>query len=142
MRLALDRHLQRIARTLMLAAAVAFLAQGTLIVISQAAAALGWMPHPAVTVSSSVHYHDQLARHLHTHSHDIPGHVHGPADHDDDTVAAAPCVSLGAVAAVVPLAAAPWPPVLPAASPSPVPQHLEGVQPDGLNRPPCTPDIA
>jgi hypothetical protein len=142
MRQALHRCFLPIARTLMLAAAVAFLAQGTLIVISQAAAALGWMPQPAVTVSGPVHYHDALARHLHTHSHDVPGHVHGPADHDDDSVAAAPCVSLGAVAAIVPLAAAPWPPVLPAVSPSPVPQRLEGVQPDGLNRPPCTPDIA
>jgi len=51
----------------MLAAALAFTAQGTMVVVSQIAAANGSMPHPAVTVSGSLHYHDPLARHFHVH---------------------------------------------------------------------------
>src|SRR5215216_6395927 len=67
MRCALHQQLRRIASTLMLAAVLAFAAQGAMVLVSQVAAANGSMPDPAVTVSGSLHYHDPLARHFHVH---------------------------------------------------------------------------
>jgi hypothetical protein len=145
MRSALHRQLRRIASTLMLAGALAFVAQATMVTISQVAAANGSMPQPAVTVSGALHYHDGLARHFHVHHHgkDLPGHVHEPADHDDESVAHAPLLTLGAVTADIPAATA-WGPALVACGshPCPLQARLKGVRPDGLNRPPSTPDIA
>src|SRR5215207_5566763 len=95
--------LRRFASTLMLVAALAFVAQGTMVLVSQVAAANGLMPDPAVTVSGSLHYHDPLARHFHVHhGKDAPGHVHEPADRDDDPATHAPLVTLGAAAADIP----------------------------------------
>ncbi len=69
----------------MLAAAVAFVQQGAMIIVSQAAAFAGSMPEPAVVLSGKVHIHDQLAGHVHMHSgRNTPGHVHNAADLDDD----------------------------------------------------------
>jgi hypothetical protein len=145
MRLALHQQLGRIAATLMLTAALAFIAQGTMVVVSQFAAANGSMPHPAVTVSGSLHYHDPLARHFHVHHGQDARHVHvhEPADHDDDGVAHAPLMTLGVASADLPAPIACLPPSVPSgASPCPVQARLEGIQPEGLNRPPSTPDIA
>jgi hypothetical protein len=144
MRSALYRRLRRIASTMMLAAALAFLVQGTMIAVSETVAASGSMPQPAVMVGGALHYHDGLARHFHVHhGNDSPGHVHDHADHDDDAAAHAALVSLGAVTADIPAAMACVPaPVASDAQPCPIQARLEGVRPDGLNRPPSIPDIA
>ncbi|MGY3472277.1 hypothetical protein [Bradyrhizobium ottawaense] len=69
----------------MFVAISAFVLQVALISISQAKAAIGAMPAPAVTLSGSLHFHDQLAGHVHSHEGDgSEGHVHDGADHDDD----------------------------------------------------------
>jgi hypothetical protein len=142
MRLALYLRFRRIASTLMLAGALAFVAQATMVAISQVAAANGSMPQPAVTVSGALHYHDGLARHFHVHGNDV-GHVHEPADHDDEAVAHAPLVTVGTVTADVPAAMSCTPaPVASGSVSCPLQARLEGVNPDGLNRPPSTPDIA
>ena len=143
MRLVLHRQLRRIASTVMLAATLAFLAQGTMIAVSQAAAANGSMPQPAVVVSGALHYHDGLARHFHVHhGKDAAGHVHEPADQDDAGVAQSPLVTLGAATADIPAGTICTPaPTVSGAQPCPVQARLEGVRPDGLNRPPSTPDI-
>jgi hypothetical protein len=68
----------------MFVAISAFMLQGVLISISQVAAATGTMLEPAVTLSGSLHYHDQLAGHVHDHGgesavghvHDVPGSDH------------------------------------------------------------------
>lgn len=63
----------------------AFLLQGTSISVSQVEAVFGAMPEPAVSLSGSVHFHDQLAGHVHSHGGDnSEGHVHDGAAHDDD----------------------------------------------------------
>jgi hypothetical protein len=83
----LRRHrLRRFARTIMFVAISAFMLQGVLISISQAAAAAGTMLEPAVTLSGSVHFHDHLAGHVHDHGDDAAvGHVHdgSGSDHED-----------------------------------------------------------
>jgi hypothetical protein len=143
MRLALYLRFRRIASTLMLAGALAFVAQATMVAISQVAAANGSMPQPAVTVSGALHYHDALARHFHVHHGDVAEHVHEHTDHDDDAVAHAPLVTLGAVSADIPAATTCAPaPVASGSQPYLIQARLEGVNPDGLNRPPSTPDIA
>src|SRR5215213_190895 len=142
MRWVLHRKLRRIASTVLLVAALAFVAQGTMIAVSQVAAANGSMPDPAVTVSGALHYHDPLALNFHVHHGDAPGHVHDPADHDDDAVAQSPVVTLGAAAADIPAVTICAPSVtLSDTSSCPGQARLEGVQPEGLNRPPSTPDI-
>ena len=80
------RHasLRRFAGSLMLLAALAFVNQGAISAVSQAAAAMGLMPEPAVTLSGPVHYHGNVARHVHTHDGDQVGHVHDPLDIDSD----------------------------------------------------------
>jgi len=71
----------------MFVAISAFLLQGVLISISQAAAAAGTMLEPAVTLSGSLHFHDHLAGHVHDHGDDAAeGHVHdgSGSDHEDE----------------------------------------------------------
>lgn len=140
----------------MLAAMALFLHQAALISVSQAAAAIGIMPHPAATISGPVHVHDGVAGHVHIHGgNTAAGHTHEAAgadstdiDHDDlvrdDDAGTAPSMaSLCCTAAVMPV-----PPahavflgivsVITAAPHDP----LRGVEPGGLHRPPRTPDIA
>ncbi|MBB4421923.1 hypothetical protein GGD66_000449 [Bradyrhizobium sp. CIR48] len=63
----------------------AFVIQVTLISVSQVQAAVGAMPAPSVTLSGSLHFHDQLAGHVHSHGgDDAEGHVHDGPDHDDE----------------------------------------------------------
>jgi hypothetical protein len=144
MRFRLHARLRRIASGLMLLAMVAFVQQGAIVAASQALAWAGSMIDPAVTLSGSVHYHNSLARHMHVHgSHNSVGHVHKTADIDDDSdEASTPFWSLGGASAVIPvmgISAASFEIVRAAERPY---VRLEGIRPDGLNRPPSTPSIA
>jgi hypothetical protein len=121
----------------------AFVLQGTLISISQAKAALGSMPEPSITLSGSVHFHDQLAGHVHAHGDDnSEGHVHDGPDHDGDgapnltwsifgtSIASPELIVLVSSFSLL------GPVDLPAI------RAIDGVRPDGLLRPPSTLSIA
>jgi hypothetical protein len=128
----------------MLLAMVAFVQQGAMIAASEALAAAGSMIDPAVTLSGSIHYHNNLARHVHVNgSHNSVGHVHNTSDSDHATDEAnTPFWSLGCTSAVIPvmgISAVSFEIVRADERPH---VRLEGVQPDGLNRPPSTPSIA
>ena len=119
----------------------AFVLQSALISGSDAKAAVGAMPEPSVTLSGSVHYHDQLAGHVHSHGGDTKaGHVHDGADIDDG-----PSLSWSMFS---PSVASPQPPIL--AEPfdqlrrvkPPTVQTTDGVEPGTLTRPPSTLSIA
>jgi hypothetical protein len=142
MRFRLHARLRRIASGLMLLAMVAFVQQGAMISASQALASAGSMSDPAVTLSGSVHYHNSLARHVHIHGNSI-GHVHKTADIDHDSdEASMPFWSLGGASAVIPvmeISAVSFEIVRADERPH---VRLEGIRPDGLNRPPSTPSIA
>ena len=140
--------LRRIATGLMLLAALAFVQQGTLIGASQAAALGGSMPEPAVVLDGAIHYHDNLARHVHMHGgNNGPGHVHHAAHHDDDDDVddtSQPLLwSLGCPSAVIPVgeSCAGFFKIVSALAAEPQ-DHRAGVEPDGLTRPPSTPSIA
>jgi hypothetical protein len=130
----------------MLAATAAFVQQGAMIAASQAAASGGFMPQPATMLSGSVHCHDNLAGNVHVHGgHNGAGHVHGPADldHDEtDEEGTAPIWSVGHTPAVMPAPACAA--LCDRASAAEGLPHgrLDGVEPDGLSRPPSTPGIA
>jgi hypothetical protein len=139
----LRARLQRIASRLMLLAMVAFVQQGAMITASQALAAAGSMIDPAVTLSGSVHYHDSLARHVHTHGHDSVGHVHHAADIDhaaDDNDA--PFWSLGGASAVISVMGTFLVSFKIVSVDERPDVRLKGIEPEGLNRPPSTPCIA
>jgi hypothetical protein len=142
MRFRLRARLRRIASGLMLLAMVAFVQQSTMIVASQALASAGSMADPAVTLSGSVHYHSSLARHVHVHGNSV-GHVHKTADIDHDSdEPSTPFWSLGSASAVMPVmanSAVSFEIVRADERPQ---VRLEGIRPDGLNRPPSTPSIA
>lgn len=128
----------------MLLAAIAFLHQGTLTAASQAAAAAGFMPQPAETVVGSVHVHGKVGGHVHTHGgENATGHTHHH-DHDDmDEPASTLFWALGSVNAVAPqtLSVAVVLKVVSAKQALPS-DRRDGVEPDGLSRPPSTPSIA
>jgi phosphoribosyl-AMP cyclohydrolase len=142
MRFRLHARLRRIASGLMLLAMVAFVQQSAMIVASQAMASAGAMADPAVTLSGPVHYHNSLARHVHAHG-STSGHVHKTADIDHDSDEGSPPFwSLGGVSAVIPaLAISAVSFEIVRADQRPY-VRLEGIRPDGLNRPPSTPSIA
>jgi hypothetical protein len=131
----------------MLVAMAAFVQQAAMITLSQAAASLGSMPQPAVLLHGPVHLHDNLARHVHAHGGDhAVGHVHGNSDHDDhdsDDIGKMPFLSLGATTAFL-QGTGPWPaPLTIASTIEDLPQNLlDGIEPDGLSRPPSIPGIA
>ena len=132
---------------MMLAAMAIFVQQGTMIAASQAAASAGFMPQPATVLSGAVHFHDNLAVNVHVHGgHLGAGHVHGPADvdHDDesDDTVNAPICSIGQTCAVLSADAYTVPSPIVHALECPLPGLLDGIEPDGLNRPPSTPGIA
>jgi phosphoribosyl-AMP cyclohydrolase len=141
MRFRLRARLRRIASGLMLLAVMAFVQQGAMIAASQALASVGSMSDPAVTLSGPVHYHDSLARHVHVHG-STSGHVHKTADIDHDSDEGSPPFwSLGGVSAVIPalvISAVSFEIVRADERPH---VRLEGIKPDGLNRPPSTPSI-
>jgi hypothetical protein len=131
----------------MLLAIAAFVQQGAMIAVSQAAAAVGSMPHAAVILSGPVHLHDKLAGHVHVHGDDkAAGHVHDTADldqHDADDIGNGSFWSLGCTCAVVPMAggcAVSF--ELASAVECRRQDLLDGVEPDGLIRPPSIPSIA
>ena len=137
------KRLRKFAKTAMVLAISAFVLQGTLISISQAKAAAGSMSEPAVTLNGSVHFHDQLAGHVHDHGGDsAEGHVHDGSDHDDDGDLSQSWSLFGASIDV---------PAYVAFSRSfevlgtvelPACQVADGVEPGGLIRPPSTLSIA
>jgi hypothetical protein len=117
-----------------------------MIAASQARASAGILPDPAIALSGPVHVHDHLAGHVHVHGGtNAAGHVHSAADLDDDDdadgIGHPPIWSLGGAAAVIPLME------VSAASFETVRvdecrhERGEGVEPEGLNRPPSTPGI-
>ena len=127
----------------MFVALAAFLLQGVLVSVSQAKAAVGIVPEPAVTLSGSVHYHDQLAGLVHSHAGDTKqGHVHDGPDLDDDS---GPCLAISMFASSIAWFA---PPVLESPfdligfAELPAVQALTGIEPDALTRPPSTLSIA
>lgn len=129
----------------MLLAVVAFLQQGVLSVVSQAAAAAGFMPHPAETVIGSVHVHGKVAGHVHTHGGDnTAGHTHDHPNHDDmDEPANTLFWALGSMPAVVSqIVAITIAPTATSAKQGFPSDHRDGIEPDGLSRPPSTPSIA
>ncbi|UPJ61529.1 hypothetical protein IVB24_07460 [Bradyrhizobium sp. 192] len=128
----------------MFVAIAAFMLQVTLISISQAKAAVGELPAPAVTLSGSLHFHDQLAGHVHSHGGDgAEGHVHDGSDHDDDE--GAPSLAWDMFGASIaspqftPLLS-PFEVLIPVERP--IARALVGVRPDELTRPPSTFSIA
>jgi hypothetical protein len=145
MRFRLHARLRRIASGLMLLAMVVFVQQGAMIAASQALASAGSMVDPAVTLSGSVHYHNSLARHVHVHGggHNSVGHVHNAADTDPATDEPnTPFWSLGCCnSAVIPVMAISAVSFEIARADKCPHVRLEGIQPDGLNRPPSTPSI-
>ena len=126
----------------MLFAAIAFVLQAAIAVISQSVAATGFMPQPAAMAVGAVHFHGEVAHILHAHD-GIGGHVHNPADPrhqdlDDD----APVWSLTCTCAVVPQPAIWAVAFANAGKVERLPQlHLAGIEPEALSRPPSTPDI-
>ncbi|MCA1364346.1 hypothetical protein I6F14_31445 [Bradyrhizobium sp. IC3069] len=127
----------------MFVAISAFVLQAALISVSQAQAAVGAIPMPSVTLSGSLHFHDQLAGHVHSHAgDDAEGHVHDGPDHDEDgtpgvawdmfgtSIASAQVVHLLSVFEVL------------GAMDLPLARAIVGVRPDGLVRPPSTFSIA
>ena len=139
-------RLRRIANGLMVLALGAFLQQGVLIAVSQVAATTGSMPEPAVTLAGPVHLHDNLAGHVHVHGGDNgAGHVHHPADlgQDDSGAGVGPFWSLGSTFAVLAMWTACAVSFDIVSKVERLPDgHLDGIEPDGLNRPPSTPSIA
>jgi hypothetical protein len=137
-------RLRRIASSIMLLAMLGFVQQSATIAASQALASAGSMSDPAVTLSGPVHYHNSLARHVHIHSgHDSLGHTHNTADIDhalDDSNT--PLWSLGGASAVIPVMAISVVSFEIVRADERPHVRLEGIQPDGLNRPPSTPSIA
>jgi len=136
-------RLRKTAITMMLVAISAFVLQGTLISVSQAKAALGSMPEPSITLNGPVHFHDQLAGHVHSHGDDnSEGHVHDGPDHDGGGVPNVTWSIFGtsiASPAFIVLAGAFD---LLGLVDLPVVLAIDGVGPDGLLRPPSTLSIA
>ena len=130
----------------MLLAAMAFVHQTGLSIVSQAAAAVGLMPEPAVAISEAAHYHGNLARHVHTHHGDQLGHVHGPSvpDPDDTDLQASALLCIAGVSPALAASDAPAMTAPKSIGRVSLPAHriLSGIDPSRLNRPPSTPSIA
>jgi hypothetical protein len=134
----------------MILAAMAFFVQGGLIAASEAAAAVGSVPDPAVVLDGPVHVHGQLPGHFHAHDGDNgAGHVHLVADADDDHADDNPangklcffsCAVSVAILATMDISG----PLLTRtkALPAATNDWCTGTEPDGLRRPPRPPGIA
>ena len=130
----------------MFVAISAFMLQGVLISISQAAAATGTMLEPAVTLSGSVHYHDQLAGHAHDHGDNVAvGHVHDGSDSDHHDAAVGSQLAWTIFGASIAI------PTVVALTPSsdllgrvelPAGRTADGVEPGALIRPPSSFSLA
>src|SRR5262245_32729621 len=145
---AYHRYARQTAFGLMLLAVLAFVQQGAMIRASEALAWAGVLASPAIELDGPIHIHDGLARHVHMHGgNNGAGHVHQPADHhhDDDADDAGPTMlgTVGCASAVIPVAQTCGVVLAVVSALSAPPQgRLEGIEPDGLNRPPSTPSIA
>lgn len=130
----------------MFLAVLAFMAQGALISVSQAAAAAGTMLEPAVTLSGSLHLHDRLAGHVHDHGgSNVEGHVHDSSglDHDEDGSPVSSFWSVFGVSVAVPsLTALAHPSDFIGLVQLPRSEKADGIDPGALTRPPSTPSIA
>ncbi|MDP2359022.1 MAG: hypothetical protein Q8M31_23595 [Beijerinckiaceae bacterium] len=146
---------QRLARTIMFVAISAFMLQGVMVSVSRAAAATGMMPEAAVTLSGSLHYHGQLAGHVHDHGDEsaaghvhhegASGHVHGAPeqDHDDQSAGFSSYWSIFTASIAIPTVLT----VIPSSEfvgriglPSRL--RADGIEPAALTRPPSTLSIA
>jgi hypothetical protein len=130
----------------MFVAISAFMLQGVLISVSQAAAAAGTMLEPAVTLSGSVHFHDHLAGHVHDHGDNaVEGHVHdgsGP-DHDDNAGGSKLSWTIFGSSITIPTAVG----LIPSSDflgcvELPAGRTADGVEPAALIRPPSTLSLA
>jgi hypothetical protein len=120
----------------------AFVLQGMLVVTSQAMAVAGKMLEPSVTLSGSLHFHDQLAGHAHEHGGDnAEGHIHdGP---DDDSGGPSLCWSIFGTSIAIPtFIALTRSADLLGLIEMPAFRRIAGVEPGGLIRPPSTLSIA
>jgi hypothetical protein len=144
MRTRLRERLQKAASSLMLVAALAFLCQAVTTTAARAAVSMGSAPHPALVVSGALHLHGHLAKLVHFHGGDTtPGHVHHPHHGDSDDANKSQFWGLGCASAVMPtmaIVAASFD--LGTAVRGLQRDNLDGVEPDGLQRPPSTPGIA
>jgi hypothetical protein len=130
----------------MLLAMAAFVQQAAMIAASQARASAGIMHDPAIALSGPVHVHDRLAGHVHAHGGtNAAGHVHSAADVDDDDdadgIGHPPVWSLGGTSAVIPLVGVSAVSLEAMRVGECRHERGEGVEPDGLHRPPSTPGI-
>jgi len=126
----------------MFVAVSAFVLQGALISVSQAMAATGKMLAPSVTLSGSLHFHDQLAGHAHEHGDDsAEGHIHdGP---DDDSGGPSLCWSIFSTSIAIPaFIALTRSADLLGLIEMPTVRTTDGVEPGALIRPPSTLSIA
>ena len=127
----------------MFVAISAFLLQGTLISVSLVNAALGVMPEPSITLTGAVHFHDQLAGHVHAHTNDSSeGHVHDGPDHDDDGVPNLAWSIFGTSIASPEFVVLADSLELLGLIDLPVVLATDDIRPDGLIRPPSTLSIA
>jgi hypothetical protein len=123
----------------------ALLLQNVMVTVSQAAALSGVMPEPAVALNGSMHYHGNLAGHVHEHDGDIAGHVHVPSapDHDDDSGLASSSYMLFGMSVAIPDFIVPTSPTgIIGSVQFPRSESADGIDPGGLIRPPSTPSIA
>lgn len=138
------QRLRQLARTAMFVAVSAFVLQVTLISISQANAAVGTMLAPSVSLSGSLHFHDQLAGHVHSHGGDAAaGHVHDGPDHDDDEGGPSLAWNMFGTSIASPqfmTLLSPFEVLITVHLP--VVRAIVGVRPDELTRPPSTFSIA
>ena len=139
-------RLRRFARTIMFVAISAFMLQGVMISISQAAAATGTMVEPAVTLSGSLHYHNQLAGHVHDHGgEDAVGHVHDGlgSDHEDPSAGSSSFWSIFSSSITIPTVVATIPSSdLVGRVGLPAGVSADGIEPAALIRPPSTLSLA
>jgi hypothetical protein len=138
---------QNLPRAMMLLAAAAFLLQSLVISMSQAAAAVGFIPEPAVALHGSMHYHDNLAGHVHHHGGDnASGHVHDSAPLDSSDVSSdfdgSSWTLFCACLAIPTIASLHRPAALASRLERPKPEAAVGIFPPNLIRPPSTPSIA
>jgi hypothetical protein len=138
-------RVEKLARTVMVVAAVAFALQASVVIVEEAAAEHGHLPEAAVALGGPAHLHGGVAGFVHDHDGDEPGHVHDRAKAGDDGCidGGTPCCSLAHTNAMMPQRIAdPLPRDVRAARAPARDRWPTGIVPDGLSRPPSTPGIA
>ncbi|WP_024343275.1 hypothetical protein [Bradyrhizobium japonicum] len=121
----------------------AFVLQVSLISVSQVQAAIGTMPAPSVALSGSLHFHDQLAGHVHSHGDDdSEGHVHDGPDHGEGGAPGVAWDMFGTSIASPHFIHLPSSFEVLGAIELPLARALVGMSPEALVRPPSTFSIA